>query len=212
MRFALVLCGAIALSGCSFFGIYNRSVEYINAEETAPTLLADGTELASVDKYLIPELTPVPAKPDSIMVPAPLPLIVEEEQESTSLTDYRSSELNPRIERDGSGALVMHLDGNFTALWASVTDAIAKSSLKLNDLNRSTGTWYIEIQERTEEKKRGWWSRMWGKDKKVSNTYLLKLSRTRSGGYLSLLKDTETLAEESLNQQTLKELQQKLEK
>lgn len=212
MRLFIVLLAVLLISGCSFFGIYNRSTDYINAEEAPATLLPDGTEIAGLDKYLIPPLNPMPEKPVSIDVPAPQPILSEDEEESTSLREYKSSELNPRIERDGSGAIVMHIDGSYTALWAAVTDALAKTSLKITDLNRSTGTWYIEVEELLEAKKRGWWARLWRKDKVVTSTYLLKLSRTRSGGYLSLLKDAETLADEALNQKVLHELQPKLEK
>lgn len=212
MRLTLVLIASLWMAGCSFFGIYNRADDYLAAEESPATILLDGSELAGVDRYRIPAVERDLAKPDSIEVTAPLPLIEEQEQQSTSLNAYRSQGLNPRIEHDGAGALVMHLDGDFAALWSAVTDAIAASSLKLVDLNRSTGTWYLEVEERLDSEKRGWWSRLWHKDKVVKHTYLLKLSRTRLGGYLSLLKNADTLADEALNRSTLEELQQKLEK
>lgn len=212
MRSFVLLGLSLLMAGCSFFGIYNRANDYIYAEESAPTLLVDGNPLGGMDRYPIPNIGREFVKPEEIKVPAPLPLLEEEEQESATLSAYRNQGLNPRIELDGAGALVMHLDGNFTAIWASVTDAIASSTLKLTDLNRSTGTWYLEIEESLDAKKRSWWSRLWRKEKIVKTTYLLKLSRTRLGGYLSLLKDAETLAEESLNQRVLDELKVQLDK
>lgn len=212
MRIIVVLVASLLLAGCSFFGIYNRADDYLGAEESQPTQLPDGSLIASVDRYQIPEIGREINKPETIEAPAPLPLIEEAEQDSASLSAYRSEGLNARLEHDGAGALVMHLDGNFAALWAAVTDAVAASTLKLTDLNRSTGTWYLEIEERLDHEKRGWWSRLWRKDKVVISTYMLKLSRTRTGGYLSLLKDADTLANEELNQSVLEELQQKLAK
>lgn len=212
MRYSLVVLSILLLSGCSFFGIYNRANDYQQAEELPPTLLPDGSELVGIDKYSIPLLETLPARPENNAVPAPFPLVIEEVNESTSLSDYRSVEINPRIDRDGSGALIMHLEGNFTALWAAVTDAIAQSSLKLTDLNRSTGTWYLEITETDANKKPSWWARWRGKTQAVTQIYQLKLSRTRSGGHLSVLEDADTLAAEELSQTVLAELQQKLQK
>lgn len=212
MRIVAVLIASLLLASCSFFGIYNRANDYLSAEEGAVTLLPDGSPLVAVDRYQIPDVGKELAKPETVETPAPLPLLEEEEQTSTSLAAYQSQGLNVRLEHDGAGALIMHLDGDFAALWAEVTDAIAASSLRLTDLNRSTGTWYLSIEERLGSEKRGWWSRLWRKDKVVVNTYMLKLSRTRLGGYLSLLKDADTLASEELNQSVLEELQQKLDK
>lgn len=211
MRSIILLALSLWLAGCSFFGIYNRSNDYIKAEEHAPTLMTTGEVLRGIDRYQIPEAGYAAVKPESIEVPAPLPLLDDPEADSASLNAYRNTGLNSRLEFDGAGALVMHVDGNFTVIWAAITDAIAASSLKLVDLNRSTGTWYLEIEENQGGKQRRWWA-PWRKDKITKHIYLLKLSRTRLGGYVSLLKDSETLASETLNKVVLEELQQKLEK
>lgn len=204
----------LLLSGCSLFGdrFRDRSLDYLTAKEQPLTVQADGTPVASVDRYRIPPVSGAVVTMEKFELPAPLALVIADDQESASLNDYRSESLNPRLEHDGSGALILRLDGGFAQAWTAVTDAIAASSLKMTDLNRSTGTWYLDIEAKTLAKDRGWWARLWNKDKVESKTYLLKMNRARLGAYLSLLSDAETLASDELNSKVLNEIKQQLEK
>ncbi|MFY9179110.1 MAG: hypothetical protein WAO12_04940, partial [Venatoribacter sp.] len=58
---------------------------------------------------------------------------------------------------------------------------------------------------------RNWWARMWGKDKKVTETYMLKMNRARLGVYVSLISNADTLADEELSTPILTEIKDKLE-
>lgn len=210
----LLLVAVITLSGCSLFGdrFRDRAMDYLSSEEQPATQTPEGMQLAFVDRYVVPKLPVEPARPTSFSVPAPQPLNAEEAAADTvaSLVDYRKEALNPRLERDGAGTLILRLDGGFAQAWAEVTDAVAASSLKLLDLNRSTGTWYLEMKRAVAEQERGWWSRLWGTNKEVTETYLLKMSRARTGVYLSLLTDADTLADEALTDAVLNEIKTKL--
>src|SRR5690606_36956569 len=128
-----------------------------------------------------------------------------------TLNEYRAVAMNPRLEKDGAGTLILRLDGGFAAAWAEVTDALAASDLKMTDLNRSTGTWYLAMELPVAEENRGWWSRLWGSDKTEVRTYLLKMSRARLGVYLSLLTDADSLADETLTAQVLNEIKVQLD-
>lgn len=213
IRFTAGVCLVLLLTGCSIFGdrFRNRSLDYLALEQQAPTYATDGSELAAVDFYPVPELPENYQPPEKFVLPAPNPIDIDEASENTSLVEFQTNRLNPRLDYDGAGALVLQLEGSYTGLWAVVTDAIAASSLKLNDLNRSTGTWYLSMEKLVPAKERGWWARLWRKDKTITEIYQLKLSRTRLGGYLSLLKDAETLADAELNEQVLNEILKKLE-
>lgn len=213
MRF-LLIATIVLVSGCSLFGdrYRDRSLDYLRTSEQAPTLEQDGTVVPYVDRYPIPELTVSAKKVEEFITPRPQPLAVEEVDASTSYNEYSSEALNPRIERDGAGTLILRLDGSFAQAWVSVSDAIAKSSLTLTDLNRSTGTWYLEMKKTIKAKDRGWWSRLWGKDKHILETNMLKITRARQGAYLSLLTDADNLADEALTETVLNELKDSLEK
>lgn len=213
MRF-LLLATVLLITGCSLFGdrYRDRSLDYLRTTEQAPTLTKEGTPVPSVDRYPIPALAVNAAKPEKFVTPRPEPLTIEEADESTSFNEYSSEALNPRIENDGAGTLILRVDGSFAQAWVSTTDAIAKSSLTLTDLNRSTGTWYLEMKKTIKAKDRGWWSRLWGKDKHILETNMLKITRARQGAYLSLLTDADNLADEALTESVLNELKDLLEK
>lgn len=218
MRF-LLIAAVVFTAGCSLFGdrYRDRSLDYLRTTEQAPTLTQEGTPVPSVDRYPIPALPEAALalsseKKDKFVTPRPQPLIVEEVDESTSFNEFSSEALNPRIENDGAGTLILRVDGSFAQAWVSTTDAIAKSSLTLTDLNRSTGTWYLEMKKTIKANDRGWWSRLWGKDKHIVETNMLKITRARQGAYLSLLTDADNLADEALTKTVLNELKELLEK
>lgn len=209
----LLIAAVVFASGCSLFGdrYRDRSLDYLRTTEQAPTLTEAGTPVPSVDRYPIPDLAVSTSQPDEFVTPRPEPLIVEQADQSTSFNQYSSEALNPRIENDGAGTMILRVDGSFAQAWVSTTDAIAESSLTLTDLNRSTGTWYLEMQKTIAAKDRGWWSRLWGKDKQVVETNMLKITRARQGAYLSLLTDADNLADEALTETVLNELKDRLE-
>jgi len=208
----LLLAGVMFLSGCSLFGISDRAMDYLQAQEQPQTRTADGKPLPVSDRYVIPPLTVTPERPGSFTVPSPQPLVEDDAGENVAtLNEYRAVAMNPRLEKDGAGTLILRLDGGFAAAWAEVTDALAASDLKMTDLNRSTGTWYLAMELPVAEENRGWWSRLWGSDKTEVRTYLLKMSRARLGVYLSLLTDADSLADETLTAQVLNEIKVQLD-
>lgn len=213
----LLLPAVVMLSGCSWmFGdtFRDRAMDYLDAEEQAPTRTEPDTRLVTSDAHAIPVLPVTPEKPSTYETPQPQPYIADEDETDSvaSLSEYRSEALNPRLDKDGAGTLILRIDGGFASAWAAVTEALSKSALKLTDLNRSTGTYYLEMQTRNETEELGWWDRFWGNDSVVTETYLLKMSRARQGVYLSLLTDADNLAGESLTADVLNEIKAQLEK
>lgn len=216
MRSLLLLALLVSLSGCSLFGdrFRDRAQDYLQAQEQAPTRTPDGRPLPLADRYVIPSLPVTPPRPEHFTVPAPQPLAAEDVTADSvaSLSEYRSEHLNPRLEKDGAGTLILRMDGGYAAAWAAVTDAITASSLKLTDLNRSTGTWYLAMTRMASADERGWWARLWGSKEAIQDVYLLKMNRARLGVYLSLLTDEDSLADEALTEQVLNEIKAKLGK
>ena len=207
---------AVLLSGCSgFLGerFRDRADDYLVVKDIEPTLDVNGAAVGGQDLYPIPPLANTPATPSSFEVPKPDPLEGGDdiEESSQSLASYQSQALNPRLENDGSGSLVLRMDGNFAQAWSAVTDALTKTPLKVNDLNRSVGTWFLELSDRQSEEEIGWWGRLWGSEPElVTGTYLLKMNRSRTGVYVSLLKEDDKLASPELTDSVLRVLTKQL--
>lgn len=220
MKFAFLKLTAIVMtafvaSGCSLFGdtFNDRAENYLTSGELPVIKLADDSpELTFRDANVIPELPVEPKQPDSFETPRPLVFIAETNDEAvvTSLAQYRSEALNPRLDRDGAGTEILRLDLGFAASWAAVTEAIAASDLKLTDLNRSTGTYYLELSKTKVVDERSWWDKLWGEELVTTATYLLKMNRSRQGVYLSLLTDADNLAEAEQTSRVLAEIETQL--
>lgn len=219
----LLLAGVLN-SGCTaIFGdtFRDRADDYQQAKTAPEMKQLAGQNLPFKPAMQIPEIVITDAERETfannkgnsdLPVPRPSPLIEQSEQEEvTSLNAYLSNDLNPRIELDGNGSQVLRIDGQFVIAWAAVSDALSASEYKLTDLNRSTGTYYIEITPEPKEAETGFWHWLWGDDEEVVTSYLLKMNRSRLGVYLSLQTTVDDLAEPEVNLQVLTSLQKALE-
>jgi len=212
----ILIPALLAMSGCSWmFGdtFDNKSLDYLEAQEAAATQVPEGMTLNTYDRFPVPELAIEGSVGDEFRIPAPSPLLQEERADQvTSLNNFRSGELNPRFSKDGSGTLVLRLDASFALAWARVADAITASDLNLSDLNRSLGVYFLTLANpAVENDDRSWWARLWGDDIPASIDYQLKMVTAGEGVYLTLLKDAETLASESLTRDVLEQVKQPLE-
>ena len=219
--FLLVLA---SLSGCSWmFGdtFRDRTNDYLKAEEAPSTQLPTDMAPLVEDRFAIPdapqsETLASGEEPKKFKVPKPDPMPDEAamDDESATLSQYRDDSLNPRLERDGAGSQILRLDSGFANAWSKVADALTETSFKLSDLNRSVGTYYLELPAPVAEdaEKKSWWGRLWGSDEPEFVTYQLKMNRARLGVYLSLLLDTETLADDALTKEVLTEIKTQLTK
>jgi outer membrane protein assembly factor BamC len=210
----------VNLSGCSaIFGdtFSDRAQGYLTSETKESMKPVPGqAELPIQATYIIPAMSPSSAssiqldEDGDFVVPKPQTLLIlAEEQDSASLAELQDAILNPRLERDGAGTQVLRLNGHFALAWTSVAEALVESDYTLTDLNRSTGTYYITIFDpRAELPEKSFWQWLTNSDELgVEVDYLLKMNRSRQGVYLSLQKDLETLAEDTLAVSFLTDLQ-----
>ncbi len=213
-----LLLPLVFISGCSWiFGdtFHNRALDYRQAEEAAATRLPDGINLSTYDRYPIPDEGKDGDLGEEFRVPVPVALELAEaaDEQATTLSEYRSFALNPRLDRDGAGTEILSLDSSFAVSWARVADALTASSLKVSDLNRSLSVYYLDLPNpEAENDERSWWGKLWGKRIEPEVTYELRMVRSGNGVYLTLLQDADTLADAGLTRTVLKEIYDQLVK
>ena len=213
MRFFLPFL-LLTLSGCSYL-FPNESLKYLETGESSPTRLPAGVALDTEDRYPVPAAVSNDPLPEKFIAPTPdrLPENLDDDERVTSLSEFQSYDTNPRIERDGSGTEILRLSTPFAVSWARVTEALGASDIILSDLNRSIGTYYVDLPNpEAQEDTRSWWKKLWSEPPAPVATFLLKMNRAGDGVYLSLLNDPETLADEDLTHRVLTELKQQLSK
>lgn len=204
-----------ALSGCSWL-FHDNAEDYVLARETPPIQVPADLQNKPLQQILvIPDVPGAAAENVSsgkFVVPRPEPLDIQDEDENTaSLADLKNKSLSPQISKDGNGTPILRLGADFPEAWAALGDALNKADIKVNDLNRSIGTYYIEYQAQSSNKEPGFWARLWGSDAEKITDYELKVNRARSGVYVALHVDSDTLAEESISQALLQTLANKLQ-
>ncbi|MDF1764045.1 MAG: outer membrane protein assembly factor BamC [Oleibacter sp.] len=205
----------LLLGACSTIFGRSASLDYLDVEESPETQLPEGIDVQFKDYYPVAQSETVVDLGDKFNTPIPAALVLEsdEDEQTTTLSEFRSAELNSRLEKDGAGTLIIRLDAPYAVSWARVADAIAASSIDLTDLNRSLGIYYLNLPNpEASDEKRSLWARIWSDPKDPMLIYQLKMNRADKGVYLSLQKDFETLAEEALTNDVLQEIVDQLNK
>ncbi|MEQ3694560.1 MAG: outer membrane protein assembly factor BamC [Thalassolituus sp.] len=204
-----------ALSGCSWmFGdtFDNRALDYLEAQESPATQVPADITLNTYDRYPVPDVNGSQDLADEFIIPVPDPIVIDEtDTGSTSLSEYQSYDLNPRIEKDGAGTEVLRLDTEFAVSWAKVADAVAGTDLKMTDLNRSLGIYFLELPNPdAANDDRSWWAKLWSDPVEPTLTYELKMVNAGEGVYVSLLQDAETLADTVTTRSVLTQVRDQL--
>ena len=220
---AVLLLLLVNLAGCSaIFGdtFHDRAQGYLSSDtQDRMQPIAGQSDLPIQDAYVIPQINSTTTsaiqldEDGDFTVPKPQELVVlDEEQDSTSLAELQNDSLSPSLERDGAGTQILRLDGRFAVAWTAVAEAIAQSDYTLTDLNRSTGTYFITIFDpEAEQPEKSFWQWLTNSNELgIDVDYLLKMNRSRLGVYLSLQKDLETLADDELAVRFFTDLQKLL--
>ena len=112
---------------------------------------------------------------------------------------------------DGNGNPLLHLDADFDRAWSSVGRALEMADLRIDDLNRSLGIYYLDLGKGAGKAKRGFFSRLFGSDDdEQDERYQLRLIRIGDNVQVSLEKNADTLAPQELARRVLNQLQEKL--
>lgn len=141
--------------------------------------------------------------------------------DSVSLLAKRDYEAPQRVAlaQDASGNPLLRLDSDLDRAWASVGRALEVADIRVEDLNRSLGIYYINLSERAESntRKPGFLSRLFGRgaDRDAvearAERYQLRLTEVGSSVQVAVEQDLDTLAPGDVARRVLTRLQEGFE-
>ncbi len=139
---------------------------------------------------------------------------------SVSLLASRDFDAPSRVSltEDGNGNPVLNLGADFDRAWSSVNRALEQGNVRVEDLNRSLGVYYINLAEGTEKKTEepGFLGRLWGsKPSKEeidarAERYQIRLTSVGDSVQVSVEKDINTVAPEDVARRVLSLIQENL--
>ncbi|MCY1395529.1 Outer membrane protein assembly factor BamC [compost metagenome] len=124
------------------------------------------------------------------------------------------------LGKDGSGNPVLTVDSDFDRAWVSVGRALDSADIRVDDLNRSLGVYYVNIAEgakKADEDKPGFFSRMFGGGEKSqeeedakAQRYQVRLTSVSNTVQITVDKDINTSAPADVAQSVLEKLQESM--
>lgn len=124
------------------------------------------------------------------------------------------------LSKDGSGNPVLTVDSDFDRAWVSVGRALDRADIRVDDLNRSLGVYYVNIAEgakKKDEEKPGFFSRLFGGGEKTkeeedakAQRYQVRLTSVNNTVQITVDKDINTSAPADVAQGVLEKLQESM--
>jgi len=211
MRLGVLVMLTAAMSGCSWL-VHDRDNDYLNSE--IQPVIKVPKEVADVN---LKQQLPIPsvkekALPAEFKVPRPNPLVLEEVPEaSVSLAEISKADIESTLLKDGNGTPILRLNIEFAQAWSELGEALKKAQFNITDLNRSIGTYYIELEEQGEKQEVGFWAGLFGAEPEAVALPLQgKLNQARSGVYIAIHEDADNLASDEQAQSILEKIQEQL--
>ncbi len=141
--------------------------------------------------------------------------------ETVSLATQREFDAPERVElvQDANGNPLLRLDTDFNRGWSRVGRALEAADIRVEDLNRSLGIYYVNLAEGADggSASPGFWSRLFGGGKKDDESrskraerYQVRLSEAGRGIQVAIEKDLNTLAPPDIARKVLVSLQNNL--
>ena len=212
MRVLFLPVLVLSATGCSWL-INDHDNDYLQSE-IKPNIRVSA-DVASVN--LQPQL-PIPSAKKIIqgtefVLPRPHVLRVSDgsENESASLAEVEGKTLESNLLKDGNGTPILRLNVGFARAWAALGDSLKKADISITDLNRSIGTYYIELEKESPVVELGFWASLFSSTPEAEKLPLqVKLNRARSGVYIAVHENFEKLAQDQQAQSLLSQIQETL--
>lgn len=139
---------------------------------------------------------------------------------SVSLLAEREYDAPARVvlEEDGNGNPVLQLSTDFERAWSAVGRALEAADIRVDDLNRSQGIYYVNLAEGAErpDEKPGFFGRLFGSEpdeeeiEARAERYQLRLTTVGGAVHVSLDKSIDTVAPEETARRVLSLIQANL--
>lgn len=212
MRNALMVLMLLPMTGCSWL-FHDRSNDYLQAEQQP--VINVPSEVANVDlepQLPIPDIENQKTLPNEFQVPRPTPLeLTDDEESQASLKQVASVEIRTELVEDGNGTPILRLNIEFARAWSELGEAIKQTDMQITDLNRSIGTYYVDVKNPEKTEELGFWAGLFGADPEIlTESFEIKLNRARSGVYIAIHQSQDELADEASARGLLKRIQEKL--
>ena len=205
----LVLC--LTMSGCSWL-FHDRDNDYIQSE--IQPVIKVPTDLARVQlkpQLAIPDVATKVALAEEFELPRPNRLVFEETEELASLAEDQSTLLESSLVKDGNGTPILRLNVGFPRAWAALGESLKKAKIDITDLNRSIGTYYIELIDEEAQPEQGFWASLFFSEPEAVKIPLqVKINRARSGVYVAVHVDQDNLADDGQTETLLAVLKEQL--
>lgn len=143
-----------------------------------------------------------------------------QEGDSVSLLAERDFDAPSRValESDGSGSPLLRLDSSFDRAWSRIGRALEASDIRVDDLDRTLGLYYINLAESADKEadKPGFFARLFGfGDSKReiearAERYQVRLTSVASDVLVTLEKDSDTQAPADVARRVLNQLNESL--
>lgn len=117
------------------------------------------------------------------------------------------------LGQDSSGAPVININADFNRAWAAVGQALASADIKVDDLNRSAGVYFVSPGESAVEDKPGFFGRLFGRGKSDEDQLQrtqVRLTAVGNGVQVSVADGTETTGDSSLARALLSRIHENL--
>lgn len=224
-KFLITGVALLALTGCSLLGdqYRNRSFDYLTYQPAEPIKVP--AELSDQENWQLISRERLPVEPrqrqvalaknaKAFVVPKPDALVIEEsktEQPLVSLASFQGRKLTTRLAVDGAGSPLLQVNAEFAIAWAVITDAVIQLPYQLVDLDRSIGTYFMQSSIAVDEVEKGWFARLFTRQKEEVTQFQIKVDPSQEGVYISVLNDSENFADKSLTSTVLSQLQELLD-
>lgn len=141
-----------------------------------------------------------------------------EKGDSFSLLASKTYDTPKRVTLiDGAnGTQILRLDASFERAWSAVGRALMAADIRVDDLNRSTGLYYIDLAQSAKKDEPGFFKRLFGSsDKKVESVsaerYIVRLTAINQQVFVSVERDLDTLAPAEISVRVLEQLRTHLD-
>lgn len=143
------------------------------------------------------------------------------EHGSVSLLAARDFDAPSRVSmsQDGNGSLVLNLSTDFDRAWSSVGRSLELANVRIDDINRSLGVYYVNLAEgaKKPDEEKGFISGLFGSEPSQeeidarAERYQVRLTTAASGDVqVSVEKDLNTVAPEDVARRVLQLIQDNL--